>query len=230
MEHEKTFVISLGGSMVMPGEVNSIFLKDFVTLIDHFVQKGFRFFIVIGGGKIARTYVDAARDLGVSDSNDLDWIGIQATRLNADLVRSLLRAHAPDKIIYGKEDAKNYTQHAVIVGGGWYPGGSSDMATTLLAKENGVKNIINLSNISFVYTADPKKDPSAMKLTNIQWNEYRKIIPADWTPGSNTPFDPTASKIAEKEDMSVAIMNGNNLENLQNFLEEKVFEGTLIHS
>lgn len=230
MKTEKTFVISLGGSMMMPDEVNSVFLKDFVLLIERFVEKGFRFFIVVGGGKIARTYVQTARTLGVANANDLDWIGIQATRLNADLVRSLLHVHTPDVIIYGKEDAKKYPEYPVVVGGGWHPGGSSDMATTLLAKENGIKKIINLSNISFVYTADPTIDPHAMKLTDIQWREYRKIIPTDWTPGSNTPFDPTASKIAEEENMTVAIMNGMNLENLEKFLEGKVFEGTRIHA
>ena len=44
----------------------------------------------------------------------------------------------------------------------------------------------------------------------------------------NAPFDPIASKMAEEEKMEVAIMNGRNLKNLEDYLEGKRFKGTSI--
>lgn len=229
MEGERTFVISLGGSMIVPDDINGSFLSSFVALIKDRVEKGDTFFITTGGGAISRMYTNSATSLASPSSNDLDWIGIQATRINAELVRTLLRPHTPDRIVYGREDVLAYNDHAVVVGGGWQPGGSSDMATVFVAREIGAKHIVNLSNVSYVYTADPKKDPAAEKVTDISWGDYRNIIPPDWTPGANTPFDPTASRLAEEAGIEVAIMNGANLENLRAYLDGQAFEGTRIH-
>lgn len=49
-----------------------------------------------------------------------------------------------------------------------------------------------------------------------------------WSPGLNAPFDPIASKLAQVENIKVAIMNGKNLKNLENYLEGKKFKGTII--
>lgn len=216
--------------MIIPGDINTEFLNEFKSLVVGFIGEGIHFYIITGGGKISRTYVEAAKIIGMPASNDLDWLGIQATRINAELVRVLLREYTPNKIVYGKEDVLSYKEHKVVVSGGWQPGGSSDMATVMLAKEVGAQKIINLSNVSFVYSADPKIDPNAVKVENITWADYRKIIPKDWSPSSNTPFDSTASRIAEEEDMEVAIINGANLENLKKFIEGEPFDGTLIHN
>lgn len=228
-ENQKTFVISLGGSMIVPDEVNTQFLQDFKSLIVSFVEKGYRFFIITGGGKIARMYNNAAGDIGKPESHDLDWMGIQTTRVNAELVRILFKEYAPEKIVYGAGEATQFQTHGVVVGGGWQAGGSSDQVTVLLAKEIGATYIINLSNISFVYNADPKTHLEAQKITDISWRDYRNIIPSEWIPGLNTPFDPTASRMADEEGMEVAIMNGNDLNNLRTFLDGGEFEGTLIH-
>jgi len=53
---------------------------------------------------------------------------------------------------------------SVLIGaGGWKPGRSSDDFSVRLAKMYGAKTIINLSNIDFVYTKDPRKHPDAKK-------------------------------------------------------------------
>ena len=48
-----------------------------------------------------------------------------------------------------------------------------------------------------------------------------------WDPGLHAPFDPVASKHAQKEKMKVVIM-GKNLKNLDNFLNGKRFKGTVV--
>ena len=97
-----------------------------------------------------------------------------------------------------------------------------------IAKNLGAKKLINLSNIDYVYDSDPKKNPNAKKIEQISWAEYRKIIPKEWISGLNSPFDPTASEIAEKEGIQVIIMNGKPIDNLAKCLNGEKFLGTVI--
>ena len=87
---------------------------------------------------------------------------------------------------------------SVIIGGGWKPGNSTDFCAVLMAKNVGAKKIINLSNTDYVYDSDPKVNSNAKKIEKISWPEYRTIIPKEWNPGLNSPFDPVASEMAEK--------------------------------
>ena len=49
-----------------------------------------------------------------------------------------------------------------------------------------------------------------------------------WDPGMNVPFDPVASRMAHQSKMKVALLNGNNIKNLDALLSEKKFIGTVI--
>ena len=98
-----------------------------------------------------------------------------------------------------------------------------------MQKNTGAKKIINLSNIDHVYDSDPKLNPDAKKIEKISWADYRKLIPAEWVPGLNSPFDPTASKMAEAEGIEVIIMNGKPIDNLKKCLNGESFQGTVIN-
>jgi uridylate kinase len=80
-----------------------------------------------------------------------------------------------------------------------------------------------------VYDSDPKKNPNAKKFETISWEEYRNLIPKEWTDaGLSTPFDPIASKTAQEAGIEVAVMNGKPLDNLKNYLKGEKFSGTVI--
>ena len=79
-----------------------------------------------------------------------------------------------------------------------------------------------------MYDSDPKINPNAKKIEKISWAKYRTIIPKEWNPGLNSPFDPTASKMAEKDGIQVIIMNGKPIDNLAKCLNGENFLGTLI--
>ena len=96
------------------------------------------------------------------------------------------------------------------------------------AKTVGAKKIINLSNTDYVYDSDPKKNPQAKKIEKISWADYRALIPKEWNPGLNSPFDPIASEMAQKEGMQVIIMNGKPIDNLAKYLNGEKFSGTII--
>src|SRR5665811_566656 len=95
----QTIVISLGGSLIIPEELDVEFLKSFRALILSHVEKGRKFLITTGGGKICRKYQDVAKELGDPSADDLDWIGIAALKLNAELIRVIFGEHAHDEVI-----------------------------------------------------------------------------------------------------------------------------------
>lgn len=204
-------VVSLGGSLIIPEEIDIEFLSIFKKLIDIQTKNGKKFLVVTGGGKICRKYQEVAKKISNPTDLELDMIGIRALNLNAELVRILFRENENVKI-YGAEK----------------PGSSTDLGAVLIAKENGATTVINLSNIDYAYDKDPKKFPDAQKIENISWSEYRKLIPAEWNPGLNSPFDPIASKVAEEIGLKVVIMNGKNISNLENYLNGEKFLGTII--
>ena len=222
----ETVVISLGGSVLAPSHIDVNFLKKFRKLILGF--RGKRFVIICGGGKTAREYMNAASGILKMTPDDLDWIGIHATRLNAQLLRNVFRDVAPMAIV--KNPTKRIgTGKRVIIAAGWKPGRSTDHIAVLLAKNFGANTVINITNTDYVYDKDPSKYRGAKPLKGICWKHFRKLIGAKkWNPGLNVPFDPVAAKTAEKNGLTVAII-GKNQANLKRFLLNRSFRGTTIY-
>jgi uridylate kinase len=224
----KLFVISVGGSLIYSEGIDTGFLKKFRDLILRQIKKGNRFILVTGGGKIARKYQDGLKQVSKASDNDLDWMGIYGTRINAELVRLMFGKLAYPVIVLNPNKKIN-SNAKILVGGGWKPGRSTDDDAVRLAKIYGAKTIINLSNIDYVYDKDPKKNKTAKKIIRASWKSFIKIVGAKWRPGANLPFDPTAAQTAKAHRLQVIIANGKNLKNLQNILEGKKFKGTVIH-
>lgn len=224
---EETIIISLGGSLIVPDNVDVSFLKDFKSLILSHVSQGRKFIIITGGGKICRRYQDAFKEISKPSSENLDWLGIYSTRFNAEFLRLNFGNFADDQIIIDPELPIDFRK-PIMIGAGWRPGFSTDLDAILLAKKVGAKKIINISNVDYVYDSDPKMNPNAKKIEEISWAEYRKLIPEEWNPGLNTPFDPIASKMAEEDGIEVVIMNGKPIDNLAKYLAGEKFLGTVI--
>ena len=224
----KTIVLSLGGSLIIPKTGFDIkFLKAFKKMILEFVRQGKRFIIVCGGGATARAYQGAVKQISELVSEDVDWLGIHTTRLNAQFVRSIFREWANPVVVKNPTKKINWNE-SILVGAGWQPGCSTDYDAVLIAKTYGAKTIINLSNIKYVYDADPKDNPKAKKLTDISWKDFRKIVGNEWIPGANLPFDPVASREAEKLKMKVIVMSGAKIAEVKKAIEGKKFIGTTI--
>lgn len=225
---EETTIISLGGSLIIPDELDVNFLKDFKALILSQIAKGKKFVIITGGGKICRRYQEAAKELANVSTEDLDWVGIASLKLNAELLRVVFKEHSHDKVIDNLSVPFPF-EKPIVIGSAYKPGWSSDWDAVAGAKTVGAKKIINLSNTDFVYDSDPKINQNAKKIEKISWTDFRKLIPTKWThSGMNVPFDPVASKMAEEEGMEVIIMNGKPIDNLAKCLNGEKFLGTII--
>jgi uridylate kinase len=224
---KKRTIISLGGSILIPDDIDTDFLRAFRDAITARVAHGDTFLMIIGGGRTSHDYQMALRKLGVSSDELVDWMGIYATQFNAELVRIVFGDLAFGKLVNDPTDYEP-TSFPIIVGGGNLPGCSSDMGAVRFARATGARRVINLSNVRVVYDSDPNTHPGAQPLHEITWAHYRSIIPSEWTPGLNTPFDPAASKEAEQDGIEVIVAHGGDLENLKKVLDGGDFLGTII--
>lgn len=225
----KIAVISLGGSMIVPNQVDTEYLKNFRDFILTQLKKGWRFFIITGGGIQARNYINAATEV-MGDSitkDDQDWLGIHATRFNAHLVRTIFRDQAQPVIITDPEQGE-ISDADVVIAAGWKPGWSTDFVASKVAQRIKAPYVINLSNITQVFTDDPAKNPDAKPIEKMTWKDFRKMVGDEWTPGMNSPYDPIAAKLAQEDGQTVLVMGGADLENIGKALDGEEFFGTVI--
>lgn len=219
--------MSLGGSIVVPGEIQIDFLKKFKDFILNFVKSGYKFVIVVGGGSTARRYQSAAGQISKISDKDKDLIGIQATLINAHLVRSIFKKQAYSEIL--KDPCKKIKEKFdIYVASGWVPGFSTDYDAVLLAKTYESNMIINASDIDYVYDKDIDKYKDAKPKEKLSWEEYKRIIGGKWIPGMNVPFDPMAAKAAQKLGIKVIVAKGTNLDNLEKIIKGEQFKGTIL--
>jgi uridylate kinase len=225
-----TTVVSLGGSIVAPDKPDVQFLRGFFALACAYLDGDptRRLILVVGGGGPAREWQKAYREAAVKvDADAQDWLGVMATRLNAQLVKALFGELCPHDVVVNPTSVDVFPGR-VLVAAGWKPGFSSDYDAVLLAERFGAPSVVNLSNIAKVYTADPKTDPDAKPIDAIDWKDFRAMVGDEWVPGKNVPFDPIASRKAEELGLRVICAAGRNLPNFQAILEGRPFEGTVI--
>jgi len=231
MPNTETIVISVGGSLIVPGKGDGTpdgeFLKRLRSFVKKNVSAGRRMVLIAGGGRTARKYHEAICSFPHIEDEDLDWIGIHVTRLNGQLLKIILKDYADDFLVTNPDELPK-TDKPVIVGSGYKPGSSTDLRAVQIAHKLGAKNVVNLSNIDYAYTADPNKDPNAAKIEEMSWDEFLKLIPKEWSPNISAPFDPVASREAKKHNIEVAIINGSKLEEVDKYLNGEKFIGSVI--
>ena len=220
------FILSLGGSLIYPEKIDIDYLKAFRALILRYLDKN-EFYIITGGGRLAREAQAAVKSAGDVSGKNLDWLGIAATRVNAELVKALFGEEANAEILYDPSIAP-VEKKRIYVGGGSRPGWSSDYVAVSLAKTVGAITVLNLSNIDYVYEQDPRKNRDAKPIEKMSWSDMKKIVGGEWTPGANVPFDPVACKLAEESGIAVVVMNGKKLDNLEKYLSGDKYIGTII--
>ncbi|MDR2793423.1 MAG: UMP kinase [Treponema sp.] len=229
-----TTVISLGGSIVAPETADAAFLKNFTNLIKELLEtdKERRFIFVVGGGGPARIWQQAYREVRTAlhaavIDDAADWIGIMATRLNAQLVKAVMGDYCKDDVVINPGVPVVFTGR-VLLAAGWKPGFSSDYDAVLLAEQFKADAVINLSNIAQVYTDDPRKNPNAKPIKRITWKDFRAMGGEEWSPGKNVPCDPVASRSADDIKLNVICTAGKDISNLKKLLTGEPFVGTEI--
>jgi len=219
-------VVSIGGS-VLTSNLDPERIRKYASSIQALAEKHTTY-IVVGGGRIARDYITAARELGANEV-ECDIIGIDMTRINAKLLIAAMGNSAYPVPLTSYQDARNAALTGrVVVMGGLIPGQTTDAVSAVLAEYVGADLLINATSVDGVYTADPNLDSKAEKFSSMTPSQLVDIVmKTDMSAGSNSPLDPLAAKIIQRCGIRTFVIDGREPENINEAAAGR-HNGTLI--
>lgn len=207
-------------------------LADYAKQIAEAVQSGVQVAIVIGGGNIFRGLQGAAKGF---DRVKGDQMGMLATVINSLALSSALEAIGqPAKVFtainmfpigehYSKWraiEALNNNTVAIISGGTGNPFFTTDTGSALRAVEVEADVMLKGTRVDGIYTADPEKDPAAVKFTEITYDEV-------YTRGLKV-MDLTATALCKENRMPIVVFDMDTCGNLARVLAGEPI-GTLVY-
>ena len=224
---KKKLVISMGGSLIFSEKINVKFYREVKQILKKY-KEDYNIAIVCGGGKTARDYSSIAKELDLSEENQ-DILGIDATRLNAKLILFVLGDITTGKVYTRIDKLIADFGKKVTICGGIKPGQRTDKVAALIARKLGVKTLINLTNVDGVYNKDPKKFSDANLISKLDYDDYSNLSGLKkHKPSYHFVFDFDAAEICHQENIRVIIINGQKIDNLDKFLGNKEFLGSII--
>ena len=206
-------VVAIGGSILLQDYNSERFLQYSEILKE--LSEEHELFIVVGGGKPAREYINVVRDLNVGEAQ-CDDIGIEVTRINAKLMICALGNAAYQIVPHTFQKALEFSATGkIIVMGGTEPAHSTDAVSAILAEYVNADKLINLTSVDGMYTKDPNKYDDAKLIDEITANELLEFINGkDNKAGTYEFIDTTAVQMIKRSKLETIIANGNNPENL----------------
>jgi uridylate kinase len=220
-------VLSVGGSLLNPGQPDFAFINGLAALLKK-LSKKHQIAVVCGGGAPAREQASAVRKLGGSEFL-ADEAAILCTRLNALLLIAALGEDAYPVVAKSFREAAAVRKGIVLMGG-TIPGITTDTDAALLAEFIGARRIVNLSNVDGVYTADPKKDRTAKKLSRMSFSQLVQLASQhdERMAGTRFIFDVIACKLIARSKIETHFVYGKNLSEVERAVEGRSHSGTVV--
>jgi len=183
----------------------------------------------VGGGKLARTYIQAARQLG-ADESTLDHIEIEATRLNARVLIAALGDHAPGRPPADFDSAVEISRtYPIVVMGGTHPGHTTDAVAIMIAERARAARVLILTNVDGVYTADPRLDRGAKRLERLTATELVAITGKSTSEaGSTGVIDAMGCRILQRARIPASVLHGRDFDSMRAAAEGRPFKGSLV--
>ncbi|MFX1286232.1 MAG: UMP kinase [Promethearchaeota archaeon] len=200
--------LSLGGSVINPGNIDRKFLEDFSIAIKELVHQK-KFMIVCGGGKVARQYISGLP--GGLTEGERDYMGIAATWLNAQLLTYYFKGYcSPILPTTVKKLTKDLQKYDIGISGGFLTAIKTDEDAAILADLYGSPILVNVTNVDGIYDKDPNQYSDAKKFDELTYHEFYEIVsPLSLGAGSNAPFTLIAAKICERSNIRIIITDAN---------------------
>ncbi len=222
---KEVIVLSLGGSIIIPNDINLKFLKEFKKTILSNAKK-YKFVIVCGGGSIARKYINALKDKPVELQS---YSGISATRMNARFVSYFFdfdQKEIPHTLENVEEKLKS--QEIVFCGALGYKKDQTSDSTAIEVAKRLKSKFINITDVKGLYTKDPNKYKDAKLVKEISREKFYKIAnEIKFKPGQHFVIDQHASKLIVENKITAYVIKEN--KELNNILQGKKFIGTIIN-
>ena len=228
-------LLKLSGESLMGDDhygINYQNVRHYATEIQSAVAQGVQVGVVIGGGNIFRGVQGTSKGF---DRRQGDQMGMLATIINAMAMQAVLEelgvsskvltAFAieglSEKTSWRKAVETLESGQVVIFGGGTgNPFFTTDSGAALRAVEIKADLLLKGTRVDGVYTADPEKDPSATKYSNLSFDEaYEKNLKI---------MDMTAFTLCKENHMPIYVYDANKPGNLLKVLSGEPI-GTLLH-
>ena len=230
----KRILLKLSGESLMGNRqygIDENRLAQYATQIKEVADMGVQVAIVIGGGNIFRGLSGASKGF---DRVKGDQMGMLATVINSLALSSALEAvGAKSRVLtavrmepigefYSKQKALeslNAGEIVIFSAGTGCPYFTTDTGSSLRAIEIEADVMLKGSRVDGIYTADPEKDPSATKFTEITYDEiYNRNLKV---------MDLTATTMCKENDMPIYVFDMDTPGNLKKVLEGQAI-GTLV--
>lgn len=222
-------VVSIGGSVLIPGDNDSVYMKELACMMRR-LSENVQIAVVCGGGKIARYYTETGKELG-GTTYQRDLLGIDITRANARLFAVALGDAGDADIPLKAEDAASASVPGrIVVMGGTEPGHTTDAVSAMVAKHMKADRVVNATSVDAVYSEDPRKYPDAERYGSMTIKQLQNIVYSDHDAGKSSVFDPLGIKILMDAKIDLSIVDGRDLEELENAILGKKINGTFIDS
>ncbi len=206
-------------------------LAEYAEQIKAIAEKGVQVGIVIGGGNIFRGLSGSQKGF---DRVKGDQMGMLATVINALALSSALEAiDQPVRVLtairmepigdfYSPAKAIRLLEKGnvvILAGGTGAPYFTTDTGSSLRALEIKADVMLKGTRVDGIYTADPEKDPTATKFTEITYDEViRRGLKV---------MDLTATAMAKENGLPIYVFNMDQLGNLQKVINGEAI-GTLV--
>ena len=182
----KRILLKLSGEALMGADsygINHQTIAEIVNEVKSVVDMGVQVGVVIGGGNIFRGVAPAARGM---DRAQAEYLGMLATVMNglalqdamrvAGIVARVQSAFNIEQVVepYIRGRAIRYLEQGrtvIFAGGTGNPFFTTDTAAALRGAEIGAEIVLKATKVDGIYTADPKKDPSATRFDMISFDE-----------------------------------------------------------
>ncbi len=221
------YVISLGGSVLVQNKPDLGSIKSISSVLNELIAQGKKLVVVVGGGKVCREYVNAAKELGANNF-ELDEIGIRITRANASLLSHSIENAFPEILSEVKKASDVLAKGKTPIYGGLVPGFTTDAVAALLAEYLNA-TFVNVSNVDGIFTADPAAHPTARLYRELSYDMLLEILAKNaMKPGQNLILDLPAAMVLKRSALTAFFLNGQNLENFKAALQGLSFTGTIV--
>ena len=225
-------VLKIGGSLLYDdnGQIRIDRLREYADSIKSLVKDGHSLVVVVGGGKPARVFISAARELGANEAQ-CDWLGIKLARNNAELLCAALGDLAYPKIVDDYDELEVAINHGkVVLLGGMVPGQSTNAVAAASAELVQADMLFNATNVDGVYDRNPEEEGSK-KLDTVDITQLREILSSEGIrAGQYNLFDPVAIGIVERSRIPTVIFNGNDPKNLRRVFSKEKIGTRILHN
>jgi uridylate kinase len=210
----KKVVIKLSGS-IFSEERNKDTIKRYAEMLTD-INIDVQPIVIAGGGKIARHYINLARDLG-SDEASLDIMGIEVSRLNAKLLITALGEQAYSQVPKNLDEVTIAAESGkIVIVGGLHPGQSTNATSALIAEKVRAFRFLNATDVDGIYDLDPNTSRNAKLLNEITVNECMEILKdGSSMAGTYDLMDIVALKVIERSKIPTRVLRSD-ITNIKN--------------